>query len=256
MMRSPLPLALLVFACFSNAAVAAGSLPTTMLHFEVKLAEPKLPPNSPQGQTKEYWRVGNSMGRVKEAKDTAHNVQMEMLLLPPDFWQIDLVAKKATHITGSDKKEMHMAVFGGVPTDNPETAKTIKELEFGKELEFFKSHKAKKETKKNATGKTIDEYVLPLDKTVFLLDTDPKTNNPQRVGFTIDGKTIALEYSKYETIPYQESTFKPPADLSVQTVSQDDLKKQRAAQEEALIKKLTEMHKKDTSPAKSADPKK
>ncbi len=58
---------------------------------------------------------------------------MEMLLLPPDFWQIDLVAKKATHITGSDKKEMHMAVFGGVPTDNPETAKTIKELEFGEE---------------------------------------------------------------------------------------------------------------------------
>lgn len=249
MMRIALPIAL-VIAAVLNTSVQAVTVPANMQHFLVKLAEPKVPEESLMAKPKEYWRAGSTMGRVEEPLDSQHHMHLAMLLLPPDFWQMELIGKKATHITGGDKKDIHMPVFAGVPSENPQTASTIKSLEFGREFEFFKSHNAKKATKKNVAGQTIDQYVYPIDKFTFTLDADPKTNVPQRIAFTMGGKTMALQYLKYETVPFDPATFKPPAGMQITTVTADELRKQRAAEEEAMIKRLVEMHKHDAAAAK------
>jgi hypothetical protein len=189
-----------------------GLCDTQMLHCKSKVAEPKQPPGSFQDQPKEYWRIGTTAVRILEAVDPKTKVQQLAIAVPPDVWTIDLSKKEGVHVV-LPKVPAPLPVFPGQGA----VAQKLLGLNYGSELSFFQSRSAKKTAGQSFNGHPADLYVVPIDATMKLsLLADPKTNKPMRIAVTDNkGKSVAVDYLLYETLPADMSLFKPPQGVKI-----------------------------------------
>lgn len=232
----------LTILCALTACQAAqGVMAADMLHMSVKVVEPKMPANAWIAKPKEYWVSGTSKGRVAEALNQEQNVQPLTIMAPPDIWQVDLVSHKGTHVIADAKKDLHFPIFGG-RAGNAESAKVLKTLEFGHELEWFKAHNAKKSTRKEK-GADIDVYEVTLAPVTTELDVDAKTQKPVQVSLRHDKEKLALQYVAYETLPFQDSKFTPPAGIEFKTMTAAEVEKKRMEFRGKVLAKIKEMEK-------------
>src|SRR5262249_45943369 len=107
---------------------------------EVVLQSPDAPAGSFAAKPKVMYRAGDRYCRVEEAPDPDHRIHGLMVINEPDWWMVNLFSKTARHgIDPGPTFNCQLVIFAnGSPESLDEDSKLIMQLEFGRELEFFK----------------------------------------------------------------------------------------------------------------------
>jgi hypothetical protein len=115
-----------------------------MTKMVVQLQSSEVPADSFAAKPKTMFRAGTQFCRVEEAPDPEHGIHGVMITNEPDAWMVNLETKSAQHMVDPGPTfNCHMPIFARLHSDLPEEeARQIGRLEFGFELEFFKSQGA------------------------------------------------------------------------------------------------------------------
>ena len=103
----------------------------TMLYVEYRLAGKKIAPDSFDAQVKKVWRVGDTLLRFEDAPNPATKVHGLIVVAEPDIWIIDRNSNTGQHtVDPGPVLKMHFPLLAS------EQSETLRELEFGHELDF------------------------------------------------------------------------------------------------------------------------
>ena len=109
----------------------APAAPSTMKKFEVRYVADDIDPASFGAKPRTCYRAGDTYGRVEEAPDEPLGLHGLIIIAAPDVWMINLVDSSGKHIIDkSTPAQARMPILAS-------GQRAFKDLEFGKELQFF-----------------------------------------------------------------------------------------------------------------------
>ena len=197
--------------------IAADSPSPTMTKIVTRVITPRMDPDSFDAKPKTYYLAGDKFARVEFEPDPAHNMHQLVIINEPNMWIVNLVDRTASHEV--DKGPTFVAHCTIFPTSWP---KELSSLEFGREVEFFKAHKAATMPDKNVDGRSCNalEYqfsAFHLGDFRLVLYTAADTGLPVELEIYRDTRLRAtIRYDKYERdIPFAPEVFTPPANLKL-----------------------------------------
>jgi hypothetical protein len=119
----------------------SAEMPTKMTHLIVQMSGTDIPVGSFAAKPKVYWRALNQYCRVDEERDPENGIHGTLVMNEPDVWMVNLADNTAKHLVDQGPTfNCKLPIFAF----DPEMAKSkIGELEFGRELEFFRANGAK-----------------------------------------------------------------------------------------------------------------
>lgn len=187
---------------------AEAATPSTMKRFEVRYVADDIEPSSFGAKPRTCYRAGDTYGRVEEALDEPLGLHGLIIIAAPDVWMINLIDSSAKHILDkSSPAQARMPILAS-------GQEAFKELEFGKELQFF--------TDKNIIAKNgplVDgvktksyKYSHSSIDTELLVNTD---SEPLKLTISTPHGKRTLIYSDYKTLPFDASKFKQPSNVSI-----------------------------------------
>jgi hypothetical protein len=132
-------LAALLALVLSRPGVCAET-PHNMTHMIVELSGTDISAESFVAKPKTYWRASNQYCRADEEPDPENGIHGRMVVNEPDAWLINLADGTAKHLLDPGPTfNCRLPIFA----NDPEMMKTkIGELEFGRELDFFRANGA------------------------------------------------------------------------------------------------------------------
>ncbi len=189
---------------------AAQSAEEPMLYVEYHLAGKKIAPDSFDAQVKKVWRVGNTLLRFEDAPNPTTKIHGLIIVAEPDIWIIDRNTNKGQHtVDPGPTYKMHFPLLAS------EQSETLRELEFGHELEFFLANNATALPQQEIEGVLCKPLRLNIDDrevTLYLRTSD--------VPLLIVVKSPDYEYSvrflRYEPArKVNKSLFSPPSEVQM-----------------------------------------
>jgi len=208
-------LIVLVSALLSR-GFSADDTPAKMTHVVVRMSGTDVPADSFAAKRKVYWRTGSRYCRVDEEPDREKGIHGRTVINEPDAWLINLADHTAKHILDQGPTfKCRLPIFASDPET---TLGKLGELEFGRELEFFRSNGAEQiegpqlEFKANYYELTIEDSVLRLVERVDI-------HAPILIGLIRGGKTTEVHYLLWDNqVPFKADLFVVPADVKIQEV--------------------------------------
>jgi hypothetical protein len=202
-------------------AVVVGGLrsvemPTKMTHLIVQMSGTDIPADSFAAKPKVYWRASNQYCRVEEEPDPENGIHGTLILNEPDVWMVNLADKTAKHLVDQGPTfNCKLPIFAL----DPEIAKSkIGELEFGRELEFFRANGAKPvdgpklQFKANYFELTIADSVLKLVERADI-------HAPILIGLIRGNKVLQVRYSLWDDQePFKAGLFARPDGVRIEEV--------------------------------------
>jgi hypothetical protein len=191
----------------SSSGTDTDNNPATMQRITLRYVADDIDPDSFAAQPRTCYRAGNLFGRIEEAPDKKLGLHGLIVIKCPDVWMVNLIDNSGKHIIDrSPPSTVHLPIISSGP-------KLYKTLEFGRELEFFRSNGATP----NA-GPVIDKqkttaykYGDDLVETELLVDDKDK---PLRLIITSPNGKRTLEYLAYETVPFSAQKFERPDNIA------------------------------------------
>lgn len=199
MKRFSVLLLLVTCLCFAQEA------PKTMTKIEAVLQGPKIAAGSFAAKPKVMYRAGSRYCRIEEAEDTENRIHGLMIVNEPDAWMINLVTKTGRHIVDSGPTfNCHLPLFA----DDPDKEATG--LEFGLEMEFFKSKGATAHQGTVLQGKQTTQYQVETASTKLALFTYGTPERPLAVGRVRGDDGEIYWYSGFGEVPFDAKLFAKP----------------------------------------------
>lgn len=208
---------LLLIACILCGASAAEQ-PKSMTKVEVILQSPDAPPGSFAAKPKVMYRAGERYCRVEEAPDPDHGIHGLMIVNEPDYWMVNLLAKTARHgLDPGPKLSCHLPIFAeGTPEPPDEESKQVRQLEFGLELEFFRSKGAVSEKGPVLQTKETMMYKAKIGDTELALFTYGTPERPLGVVRQRGTKHEIFWYSGYGQLAFDPKFFAKPENVKIE----------------------------------------
>lgn len=206
---------LIVVACFVVASLltAARSAEPVMIKMVFCDVSPGVDPDSFAAKPRTLYRVGDKMGRSEEVPNPATKLHLLFVVNHPDVWIINLADKTGGHSKDPDPK----GVFRVPIVTGPDLPAWTKQLEVGREVEYFNEQKAKKVGEEKVAGKECTCYLMEKEKVEVSLWVDAQGKVPVRISVSHKGKVLkVLEYEKYETgLKPVPDLFAPPKGITI-----------------------------------------
>ena len=160
--------------------------PKTMTKVVVQLQSPDVPADSFAAKPKTMYRAGTQFCRIEEEPDAEHGIHGLMIINEPDAWMINLVTMTAQHFVDPGPTfNCRLQIFAREARDLPEDeGKQIAGLEFGYELEFFKSKGATAQQGMVLQTKQTTLYKLQFGDSTVALFTYGTPEHPLAVAWT------------------------------------------------------------------------
>lgn len=192
---------------------SAQEPPKTMTVIVAKLSEPEQDPASFAAQSKKIWRAGTKYARMEEAPDLTNHIHGLLIVKEPDAWLINLFEKSGRHVVDPGPTfNARLPIFDPSSGANA----VVSELEFGRELEFFKKNNATSSAAD--VGKAATRYDLTVGDNKLTFWIDAKSKKPIRLSLTAitAKKQQTFEYLTYdEDVQFDPSLFLPPPDIAI-----------------------------------------
>jgi hypothetical protein len=203
--------------------ILAGSLlgeepPKVMTKVEVILHSTDAPDGSFAAKPKVFYRAGNGYCRIEEAVDSEHGLHNLMIVNEPDYWMVNLITKTAKHnIDPGPTFNCHLPVFAyGTPQSLDEEMKEIRELEFGRELEFFKDKGAVPEQGPVLFKKETTSYKAKVGTAVLTLFVAKSPELPVAVSLRRGDENQTFLYSLYARTEFDPKLFAKPENVRIE----------------------------------------
>lgn len=207
----------LLIALWANAL--AEEPPATMTRLMVKLESPEIPKDSFAAQAKRMYRAGSRYCRIEENPDNANGIHGLLIINEPDSWLINRLDKTAKHIVDPGPTyncRMPIFVNGGEIKAAEDVRKTLMELEFGKELDFFKPRSGKPKPGPVMREKATMAYTTMVGEWQLFLFTAGNPEIPVAV-IRSSGETREIFwYGEYEQVPFETKLFTIPDGVKIQ----------------------------------------
>lgn len=194
--------------------LAGDTVPSKMTHLIVQMEGADFPKDSFAAKPKIMWRASNQYCRVDEEPDPAHGIHGRLIINEPDVWMANLLDNTARHIVDSGPTfNCRLPIFAF----DAETLKTkLGELEFGRELEFFRNNGAK-QVEGPKLSFPANYYDLKLAGNVLLLVERADIHAPIRIGLIRGDKTYMVIYSLWDNqVPFKLELFAKPVGMKVE----------------------------------------
>ncbi|CAN5378417.1 hypothetical protein BH11CYA1_BH11CYA1_22670 [soil metagenome] len=204
-------LSLLSFNTLPSKA-ADQALPTMMTKFSVRYIADDIDPASFGAKPRTCYRAGDIYGRVEEAPDEPLGLHGLIIIAAPDVWMINLVDLSGKHIlakTTPARARLPILASGQV---------AFKDLEFGKELQFFTDKKITPTDGPIIDGEKTKSYKYSESSIDTELIVDQQSEPLKLIIATQSGKRT-LVYSDYKTLPFDESKFKRPDNIELTEIN-------------------------------------
>lgn len=216
---------LVVVAWLMVGISVAQDMPKTMTKMEVILQSPDAPQGSFAAKPKVMYRAGTQYCRVEEQPDPDKGIHGVLIINEPDFWLVNLFSKTAQHgVDRGPSFNCRMPVFSeGELKSASEEGKQTKELEFGRELQFFKNRGAVSQPGPVLQTKQTTAYKLEVGDLILGLFT---YGNPERPLALMRGrgdKNDIFWYSGYGQVDFDPKLFAKPENVKIEDIKPEPL---------------------------------
>lgn len=207
-----------LFICLLSGTLFSGEIPKTMTKVEVILQSPDAPEGSFAAKPKVFYRAGNQYCRIEEAPDPAQGIHGVTIINEPDWWMVNLMPKTARHgVDPGPTFNCHLAIFAnGNPQSIDDESKQIMQLEFGRELEFFKGRGAIPKKGPVLQKKETTAYVVTVGATDLALFTYGMPERPLAVSQKRGNKNDIYWYSGYGEMEFDAKLFAKPDNVKIE----------------------------------------
>lgn len=201
-----------------SAVALSGQIPLTMTKLTVRLENPDVPKESFAAKPKVVYRAGAVYCRTEEVPDTEHGIHGLMIISEPDVWMVNLLSKTAQHFTDPGPTfNCRMPMFGGGQVKSATDAnQPLLQLEFGRELAYFKDKGAASKKGPVLRDKPTNVYTAEIgDSQLFLFTTD-MSERPWAVARKHGDTTEIFWYGIYEELPFDFKLFAKPQGVKIE----------------------------------------
>jgi hypothetical protein len=204
--------------CVLVGAIFAEEPPKTTTKIEVILQSPDAPAGSFAAKPKVFYRAGDRYCRVEEAPDPGQGIHGLMIINEPDWWMVNLLSKTARHgVDPGPTFNCRLVIFAnGSPQSLDDESKQIMQLEFGRELEFFKGRGAIPKKGPVLQTKETMGYTVTVGTTTLALFTYGTPERPVAVSQERNGKTDIFWYSGYGEVDFDPRLFAKPENVKIE----------------------------------------
>ncbi len=197
-----------------SATAFGGDAPRTMIMLTVKLESPELPKESFAAQPKRIYRAGTRYCRTEENPDIQNGIHGLMIINEPDVWMVNRLDKSARHILDEGPTfNCRMPMFVNAAED---MKKPLAQLEFGRELDFFRPKSPAPTPGPTLMGKATMVYNAKIDESELFLFTVPETGVPVAVARTTEKTREIFWYGEYKEVPFDAELFAKPKGVKIQ----------------------------------------
>ena len=209
---------------FAACALAFGEAPrATMTKFMVKREGPDVPKDSFAAQPRMIYRAGSQHCRVEENPDLQHGLWIVLIINEPDIWVVNRLTKTARHTTDAGPTyNCRLLMFGNAEDikSAEDLKKPLMELEFGREIEYFRSRSGPPTPGPDWQGKATMVYATRAGEAQLFLFTAGDPEAPVAVFRKNDetGKTIVRDfiYGEYAQVPFDPKLFAKPEGVKIE----------------------------------------
>jgi hypothetical protein len=189
-----------------------------MTKVEVSLHSPDAPDGSFAAKPKVFYRAGDRYCRIEEAPDPEHGLHNLMIVNEPDYWVVNLIARTAQHgIDPGPTFNCHLPIFAyGSPQSLDEETKEIRQLEFGREREFFESKGGAPEPGPVLFKHETTTYKAQVGTAALTLFLAKSPELPIAVSLKRGDKNEIFLYSQYARKAFDPKLFAKPADVKIE----------------------------------------
>jgi hypothetical protein len=197
-----------------TASSFAQEAPKTMTKLEVALEGPQVAAGSFAAKPKTMFRAGFRYCRVEEQADTENKIHGLMIINEPDFWMVNLWDKTARHgVDRGPSFHCKMPIFA-------DDSKEVSALEFGLEMDFFRSKAAARQEGAVLQGKQTTQYQVEIGGSKLALFTYGRPEHPLAVGRVRANGGEIFWYSGYGEVPFDGKLFAEPEGVKIQEIKQ------------------------------------
>src|SRR6185295_5611150 len=130
-------LRILITLLLSTLMLAAKAADDKMLYVEYRLTGKQIAADSFDAQTKKVWRIGNQYLRFDDAPNPVTKIHGLIIVAEPDIWIVDRNTNQAQHtVDPGPNYKIHFPLFAS------ESSEKLRQLEFGRELQYFRENGA------------------------------------------------------------------------------------------------------------------
>ncbi len=190
-----------------------------MTRLTVKLESPEIPKDSFAAQPKRMFRAASRYCRIEENPDLESGVHGLVIINEPDVWMINRLDKTARHIVDPGPTfncRLPIFVFGEDVKSAAGFAKPLAELEFGRELEYFRPRSGAPTPGPVLQGKSTMVYSVQSGKSELLLITSGDPAVPVAVVRKNDTTREIFWYGEYIQLPFDAVLFAKPEGVKIE----------------------------------------
>lgn len=209
---------LILFAARGEAP--PNQFPESMTRIVVRLMGPGIRPGSFAALPRTIYRAGSRYARVEDPPDARQRVEKLTIIAEPDAYSLNVLDKTGTHaIDHGGPGDIHLPVV--LPFDPKHELGHLDRLEFGEELDFFKSAGAKQEAGPVVNGKPTERYILetPGGPATLVVKSGPQI--PVFLTWSSRGESYKYEYISYEDLPFDSKLFSKPTGFRFREIRED-----------------------------------
>ena len=198
----------------------ARQVPKVMIKVSVRLERSDLAPESFAAKPKVMYRAGSAYCRTEEMPDPEHGIHGLTIINEPDAWMVNLLTKTARHLVDSGPTfNCRMPIFHDGQMESGPDVKGLSELEFGREMEYFKEKGALSSEGPVLQGKPTRVYASGVGGSQILLFTTGAPERPWAVARKQgDDVTESFWYGAYEELPFDAKLFTRPEGVKIEEV--------------------------------------
>jgi hypothetical protein len=209
---------LVLVVCALISPVFGQQTPTIMIRAEVTFHSPDVPEGSFAAKAKVFYRAADRYCRIEEAADPEHGIHNLMIINEPDYWRVNLVSKTAQHgIDPGPTFNCHLPIFAyGNPQSLDKDTKEVRELEFGREREFFENKGAVAEAGPVLFQHETTIYKVQVGAATLTLFLAKSPELPIAVSLKRGEKSDIFLYSQYARMEFDPKLFGKPEGVKIE----------------------------------------
>jgi hypothetical protein len=193
--------------------------PEKMTKLMVKPESPEVPKDSFAAQPKRMYRAGSRYCRIEENPDLEHGIHGLLITNEPDAWVINLLDKTARHMVDPGPTyNCRLPVFAHAEDikSAEDMKKQLMQLEFGRELEYFRSRSGTPNPGPVLQGKATMVYTVQTGDSPLFLFTGGDPEAPVSVVRKDDKTREIYWYGEYEQLPFDAKLFAKPEGVKIE----------------------------------------
>ncbi len=209
---------LLIIACALSAVASGQQFPEAMTKLIVRLQSPDVPEESFAAKPKTTYRAGNSYCRTEELPDPEQGIHGLLIINEPDVWMVNLFIKTGQHFVDPGPTfNCRLPIFRGEQVKSGADLKSpLLELEFGRELAYFKEKRAMQKQGPVLRDKPTSVYTSDVGDSQLLLFTTGTPERPWAVARQHGNSREIFWYVAYEQLPFDAKLFARPEGIKIE----------------------------------------